>query len=239
MRDMEHSWRKRVHENFVSGPLHWVVMAAIIISVTVFTLETMPELQPYAETLQRMDVALAVLFGLEYVVRIVVSPRPLRYLFSFYGLVDFISIAPSLFGFDSKGIRVVRLVRLLKTVQNPRVNAAVSRLYRALKTIRADLFVFGCVALMVMYLASVGIYLCEHDAQPEAFVSIPASFWWAMATLTTVGYGDVYPITVAGKLFASVVVFVGIGIVAIPTGLFATALTAARTRPPGADTSQG
>ena len=87
------------------------------------------------------------------------------------------------------------------------------------------------VVLLTLYFASVGIYLFEHEAQPEAFSSMPASMWWALATLTTVGYGDIYPITSGGKFFASVIILVGIGIVAIPTGLFASALTAVKEQP--------
>jgi voltage-gated potassium channel len=93
---------------------------------------------------------------------------------------------------------------------------------------REELVLFGCAALIILYLAAVGIYYFESEAQPDKFASIPASLWWAIVTLTTVGYGDVYPITIGGRFFTSVVLIMGLGFVAVPTGLLAGALAKAR-----------
>lgn len=102
------------------------------------------------------------------------------------------------------------------------------RYHRAFMIAREELVLFGFTAMIMFYLASVGIYYFEHQAQPETFASVFHSFWWAVATLTTVGYGDIYPITVGGKIFTFVVLMIGLGFVAVPTGLFASALSKAR-----------
>ena len=86
-------------------------------------------------------------------------------------------------------------------------------------------YMYGALSLLILYVASVGIYIFEHEAQPEAFGSIFDSLWWSIVTLTTVGYGDSFPITVGGKIFTSFVVIIGLGIIAVPTGLFASALS--------------
>ena len=126
-----------------------------------------------------------------------------------------------------------------------RLTIAPDRLKAALGEVREELAVFGLLALIVIYLAGVGIYHFEHAVQPEAFGSIPDSLWWAVVSLTTVGYGDVYPVTVGGRMFTAVVLFLGLGIVVVPTGLIASALasqlrrdharSADETRPPADD----
>lgn len=102
------------------------------------------------------------------------------------------------------------------------------RIHHAFIISKEELILFGFTAAIMLYLSSVGIYFFEREAQPEAFGSIFHSMWWAIATLTTVGYGDVYPITVGGRIFTFIVLIIGLGIVAVPTGLFASALSRAR-----------
>ena len=116
------------------------------------------------------------------------------------------------------------MFRLLKLMRNEKVNRATGRLYAAFQHVKTELLIFSVAVFLMIYFAAVGIYLFENKAQPEAFSSIPAAMWWALATLTTVGYGDIYPVTAGGKIFASSIILIGVGIVAIPTGLFATAL---------------
>jgi len=87
---------------------------------------------------------------------------------------------------------------------------------------------FGCIAMILLYLSAVGIYYFENAAQPEKFKSIFHSLWWALATLTTVGYGDIYPVTAGGQFFTFFVLMLGLGVVAVPTGLIASALSQAR-----------
>jgi voltage-gated potassium channel len=107
-------------------------------------------------------------------------------------------------------------------------NHAMSRYKFALKLAREELIIFGCASMILLYLSAVGMYYFEHDAQPEHFASIISSLWWAVITLTTVGYGDVYPITVGGRIFTFFILMIGLGVVAVPAGLFAAALCKAR-----------
>jgi voltage-gated potassium channel len=104
----------------------------------------------------------------------------------------------------------------------------VQRFRRAFSIARDDLVLFGVSALIVLYLAAIGIYHFEHDAQPDRYSSVFDSLWWAVATLTTVGYGDIYPITPGGRLFTFVVLMLGLGFVAVPSGLIASALSRVR-----------
>ena len=147
----------------------------------------------------------------------------LRYASSFQGVVDLLAIVPfylSMFlTIDLRFLRALRLVRLLKLT---RYSPAMTLLFRAIgreqEAMRAAVFLLA-IALVV---AACGIYFCERAAQPGAFGSIPAAIWWAVATLTTVGYGDVTPITIGGKMFGALVMIVGVGMVALPTGILAS-----------------
>jgi len=103
------------------------------------------------------------------------------------------------------------------------------RLLRALYQIKDELVIFGIATLMMLFLAAVGIYHFEHAAQPEVFSNVFDCLWWAVATLTTVGYGDVYPITIGGRLFTFLILMLGLGLVAVPTGLISSALTSLKS----------
>ena len=100
--------------------------------------------------------------------------------------------------------------------------------YCYLASAKEDLVLFFCMSLLLLYFAAVGIYYFDNEAQPEAFASIFHSLWWAVASLTTVGYGDIYPITVGGKIFTYVILMIGLGVIAVPTAILASALTDAR-----------
>lgn len=203
----------------------------ILVSLVSFTIDTLPGLS--AATRQTLDIieALTVgIFTLEYALRIIAAERRLKFIFSFYGLVDLIAILPFYIasGLDLRSVRIVRLLRLVRIFKLFRYNQATRRFQRAFLIAREELVLFGFVALITLYLSAVGIYYFEHEAQPEQFKSVIHSLWWALTTLTTVGYGDMFPITAGGKFFTFLVLMVGLGIVAVPTGLIASALTQAR-----------
>ena len=124
-----------------------------------------------------------------------------------------------------RSIRIFRLFRLFRIFKLLKYNSAIDRVSDAFSSIKKELVVFGVATLFLLYVAAVGIYYCENPAQPEKFKSVFHSLWWSVTTLTTVGYGDMYPITVGGKLFTSLIVFIGMGMVAIPTGLLASAFS--------------
>ena len=118
-------------------------------------------------------------------------------------------------GIDIKSIRAFRLLRLLRFVKLLKYNKAIRRLRDALIDAKDELILSGIVAGILLYLASIGIYYFEEEAQPDSFGSVFHSMWWAVCSLTTVGYGDVKPITVGGKIFTGIVLIIGVGIVAV------------------------
>jgi voltage-gated potassium channel len=196
-----------------------------------FSLETLPTLK--SETRQVLDIveaACVAIFSVEYLLRLFVADRKLRFIFSFYGLVDVVAILPFYLssGIDLRSIRALRLLRLFRAFKLLRYSRAIQRFHRAFIIAKEEVVLFLCTALLLLYFAAVGIYYAENSAQPDKFASIFDGLWWAVATLTTVGYGDVYPITPLGRLFTFVVLMLGLGVVAVPTGLVASALSRAR-----------
>ncbi len=218
------------------------IYGLIIASAVIIALETLPDLSPAMNSFLVMsEFVILCIFVVEYVLRLTCSESPLRYAFSFWGLVDFVAIVPALlFLFpDLTSVRALRLLRILRILKLFKANRALDRIARAVKRARAEFGIFFFIAVVALYLAAVGIYHFEHEAQPDGFSSIPESLWWAIATLTTVGYGDVYPITTGGRLFTGMVLLIGIGIVAVPAGLITAALAEASPLNENVDPEQG
>jgi len=206
------------------------IYALICASAVVIALETLPDLSPRANAaLVVAEFAILAVFLVEYVLRLTCSEQPLKYAFSFWGIVDFLAVIPALVFLlpDFATIRAIRLLRILRLLKLVKANRALDRIARALDRAKAEFAIFFFIACVALYLAAVGIYHFEHEAQPEGFSSIPESLWWAIATFTTVGYGDVYPITAGGRIFTGLVMLIGIGIIAVPAGLVTAALTEA------------
>ena len=212
----------------------WVIQGMIIASLVTFSIETLPDLSPRArQWLHFFEVFTVAVFTIEYVLRVWTADRKLSFVFSFYGIVDLVAILPFYLTaglVDLRSIRAFRMLRLFRLLKLTRYNAAAGRFMLALKIAKDELILFSFLAVILLYLSAVGIYYFERDAQPEVFRSIFDALWWAVATLTTVGYGDVYPVTTGGRLFTFIVLMVGLGIVAVPTGLVASALSEARRR---------
>lgn len=146
-----------------------------------------------------------------------------KYVFSTFGLIDLISILPFFLNqfvkVDGRFLRILRLFRLTRIFKLGRDSSSLKLFVKALRGVRNELkFTLFLSSLAILFSAS-AIYYLEHEAQPEKFSSITESIWWATVSLATVGYGDVYPITPGGKIFASLISLIGIGIVAIPTGI--------------------
>ncbi|MEX0287448.1 MAG: ion transporter [Paracoccaceae bacterium] len=211
------------------------VIALIVVSVVVVTMESVPEMQARFGTLfARLELALVAVFLLEFALRALCHPRPKEYIFSVWGLIDLLSFLPAIVFLspDLMALRTLRLFRLVRLFKLLRIGKAFDRLIAAFSGIRDELMVLLMVAIVALFLSAVGIYIFEREAQPENFGSIPSSLWWAIATLTTVGYGDVYPITTGGRIFTAFVVLIGLGLVATPAGLVASALTAEDDKDP-------
>lgn len=207
------------------------VQVLIVVSMIAFAIETLPDLpKSTRHVLKAFEALTLAAFTIEYILRLCVARQPIKYATSFFGVVDLLSIGPMLLGtaIDGRALRSLRLVRLLRLLKLARYNAAVRRLHHALKIAWEELVLFSAVSAILLFVAAAGIYQFEHKAQPEAFASIFHALWWAVVTLTTVGYGDVYPVTAGGRAFTFGVLLVGLGVVAAPTAMVASALTQAR-----------
>lgn len=200
----------------------------IFISLIAFSIETLPDNPKLlSEILDVVEIVTVVLFTIEYLLRLVVSENKLKFIFSFYGVIDLIAIVPFYIslGIDLRALRIVRSFRLFRLFKLLRYNNAIIRLHIAIKSTKEELILFVFATVILLFISSVGIYYFEREAQPDQFCSIFHSLWWSVVTLTTVGYGDMFPVTVGGKLFTSLISFLGVGVVAVPTGLIASALT--------------
>lgn len=203
----------------------------IVLSLVSFSVKTLPNISDWVDELCWITEVITILFfTFEYIARIYVADKKTDYIFSFFGMVDLLSILPFYLsaGLDLRSLRSFRLFRLIRLLKLARYNTAADRFYRAFSLAREEIILLLITMMIILYVAGVGIYYFEHDAQPEAFASIFHGLWWAVSTLTTVGYGDVYPITIGGKVFTFVILVLGLGVIAIPAGLFASALSRAK-----------
>jgi voltage-gated potassium channel len=204
------------------------IQALIVVSLISFTLETLPSLSKSTiRSLRIIESVTVGAFTVEYLLRLFVAKKKSRFVFSFYGLIDLVAILPFYIssGIDLRSIRIIRLLRLFRIFKFLRYGKAINRFRLAFLSIRQEMILFLFSTLFFVYIASVGIYYCEAQAQPKAFGSIFHALWWSIVTLTTVGYGDVSPITPGGKVFASFIMILGVGVVAVPSGLIASALS--------------
>ncbi len=223
----------RDRESRVRKAFDWTIIGLIIISLITFAVETLPDLPRQAVTaLSILEIVIVGIFTIEYIVRIWIAENKLRFIFSFFGIIDLLAILPFYLAtglnLDLRTIRALRLFRLIRVLKLARYSRAVQRFHRALAIAREELILFFCAAIMMLYFAAVGIYYFEHQAQPDKFSSVFHGLWWALATLTTVGYGDVYPVTFGGRFFTFLLLMVGIGVFSVPAGLLASSLSVAR-----------
>ena len=209
-----------------------LIQFLILLSLITFSVDTLPDLSAETRNILRyIETITVIIFTFEYLLRIILVKKKLKFIFSFMGLIDLLAIAPFYLqtGLDLRTLRIFRMFRLLRLFKLLRYNKSMSRFKKAFNDIKSELFFFAIATLILLYVASVGIYYFEKDVNGDNFKSIFHSMWWAIATLTTVGYGDIYPITTGGggKIFASLVIFLGLGLVAVPTGLIASAFSKA------------
>ena len=209
----------------------YAIQVLILLSVASFTIETLPDLT--AETinyLETFELVCIFIFSLEYLIRLYIAKNKLKFITSFYGIIDILAILPFYLtlGFDLRSARVLRFLRLFRLIKLIRYNKAIRRFQTAFMMIKQELIMFSIVSLILFYLSAVGIYYFENSVQPESFSSVFSSLWWSVVTLTTVGYGDIVPITVGGRIFTFIILMIGLGIIAIPSGMISSALTEAR-----------
>ena len=210
----------------------YVIQILILLSVLAFTIETIPTLeQSTIDLLNIFELICIIIFSIEYLIRLYIAEKKLKFIFSFFGIIDLLAILPFYlsFGIDLRSARMLRFLRLFRLIKLVRYNRAIKRFSVAFKMIKEELIMFSMVSFILIYLSAVGIYYFENSVQPEVFSSIFSSLWWSVVTLTTVGYGDVVPITVGGRVFTFFVLMIGLGIIAIPSGMISSALTEARS----------
>ena len=207
------------------------IQIVILISILTFSFETLPGVSEiYSSYFRAIEILTVSIFSVEYVIRIVFAKKKLKFLFSFYGIIDLLAILPFYLtiGIDLRTIRILRFLRIFRLIKLTKYNAASRRFTLALRIAKEEIIMFLFVSASLIYMSAVGIYYFENEAQPEAFASVFHSLWWSVITLTTVGYGDIYPITVGGRTFTFFILLIGVGIISVPAGLISAALNQAR-----------
>ena len=220
------------------SPVNKAIAALIVFCIAGVIVETEPLIYTArAELFHAIDVIVAVLFMIEYVARLwAVGEDPeykgiigrLKYAVTVTAIIDLVAVLPFLLGIggtDAFLLRALRLLRIVSLAKLGRFSEALRQLGAAVAARDYELFISLAFAIFVLLASSTVMYLVEGTVQPDAFGSIPRALWWSISTLTTVGYGDVYPLTPAGKLCAGITALAAVGIIAMPTGVMAAALS--------------
>lgn len=241
----EAGWRRRLHEIIFEADtsagkaFDIALIIAILASVAVVVLSTVPAIDDDPVWRSRFFIAewvFTALFTIEYVLRLIIVRRPWRYALSFFGIVDLLSILPAFIGLAIPHgerllvVRTLRLLRIFRVLKLARYLSEASALRQALFLSRQKLAVFITTVLVVVLITSAVMHVAEGD-QNEAFSSMPETMYWAIITMTTVGYGDVTPQTGFGKFMTSVLVLVGYSLIIIPTGILTAELATGRQEP--------
>ena len=206
------------------------IYALIIANIVAMVLESHQSIEKqFSRGFHYFELVSILIFSLEYLYRILTSFKEekwkgvKKYMFSFFGLIDLISILPFYLKqfvlLDGRFFRILRLFRLSRVFKLGRDSKSLKLFIKALTSVKNELKFTLFLSILTILFSASAIYFLENEAQPEVFSSITASLWWATVSLATVGYGDIVPITVWGKVFASIISLVGIGVVAIPTGI--------------------
>ncbi len=239
------SFRERVYQileaaspdDKVSRAFDIFIMSLIFLNALAVILETVESFQRhYGSFFRWFEFASVVIFSIEYLLRLwscTADPRyshpffgRIRFFFTPFALIDLAAILPFylpvFFHFDIRFVRILRFFRIFRIFKLGRYSESISIFGRVLLSRKEELFITIFVVFILLVLASGLMYFVEHSAQPKAFASIPAAMWWGIATLTTVGYGDVYPITPLGRFFGAIIALLGVGLFALPAGIISS-----------------
>ncbi len=235
-KNKEYNWKSKLHEIIYEADTpagKWfdiILILAILASIIFVMLESVEQFDSkYHTFLNIAEWVITILFTLEYIARIISVKKPSTYIFSFYGIIDFLATIPKYLSFILVGshalvaLRALRLLRVFRILKLARYLGASKRLLIALRASRLKITVFLFSVLVLTIILGTIMYLIEG---PEnGFTSIPHSMYWAIVTLTTVGYGDISPHTPLGQFIASIVMILGYGIIAVPTGIVTSEMT--------------
>jgi voltage-gated potassium channel len=230
------SWRYRLHEIIYEADTPMgkffdvLLLAIILISVVLVMLESVKWIDiKYHRILYISEWVITIFFTIEYIARIVTVKKPSKYIFSFYGIIDFLSTIPLYLSIILAGsnyllaVRALRLLRVFRILKITRYVGESNKLVRALRDSRAKILVFLFAVLIIAIISGTLMYLIEGEE--SGFVSIPVSVYWCIVTLTTVGFGDIAPVTPLGQLLAALIMIMGYGIIAVPTGIVSAEYT--------------
>lgn len=234
-------WRAKIHEviygtHTPAGKLFDIILlVAILYSIIIIMLESVKSYdEKYHDFFNISEWVITILFTIEYILRIVSVTQPKKYIFSFYGIVDLLSTLPkylSYFILDSQFLsvfRALRLLRIFRILKLIRFVGESNNLVRALKNSRSKIFIFIFFVLIISIILGTIMYLIEGP--DNGFKSIPQSIYWCIVTLTTVGFGDITPQTPIGQMLATVIMIIGYGIIAVPTGIISAEYTATKNK---------
>ena len=197
----------------------------IIFNLISMVVESEPDLSIEVKNyLSNFEIFSIAIFSIEYVIRSLVAIKNKKsYNFSFFGIIDLISILPFFFGkiigFDGRFVRVFRLFRISRILKLGKFSKSFELLGQGVSNVKKELYITFFIAFIMLFFSASGIYYLENPEQPKAFSSITESFWWAVSSLTGVGFEEIFPKTFGGKLFGTFISLIGIGVVAVPTGI--------------------
>lgn len=222
--------RQLLGEDDIGGLASQIVItslcALIIMNVLAVMLSTVPDIyNHYGHTLHTIEVISVAVFSVEYLLRIWAIGK-FRAILSPYMVIDLLAILPFylplLIPIDLRFLRILRLSRIFRILKMARYSQAIQLLARVLKTKIPELIAVSALLAIVLVLISSFVFFAEHTAQPDKFSSIPDTLWWGIVTMTTIGYGDTFPITPIGKALAAMLALLGIGLFALPAGIISS-----------------
>ena len=212
----------------------WTALTVILASVAAAAFQTdIPNLLnaswgPEKGWLDDVAYVAVIFFAIEYAIRIWIAPNKRAYIFSFFGIVDLMAVLLGVVALPQfTSFRLLRLLQLVRLLKLLRFSQAMTGLGKAFASMKDEIILFLGLTSILLFLAAFGAYHFEHETQPEQFSHMGDALWWAIATLTTVGYGDIYPVTIGGKIMTAIVVLCGLGVVAAPAGIVAQAMATA------------
>lgn len=241
------SWQRKLHEviyeaDTTAGKAFDVVLLVVILlSIVIVMLESVRSIDAgYGDLFYVIEWVVTIIFTIEYILRIIAVKRPQKYIFSFYGIIDLISTIPTYLTLFVGGynfllaVRALRLLRIFRILKITRYLGEANKLSAALKQSRPKILVFLFAVVIITIIAGTLMHIVEGEA--GGFDNIPLSIYWCIVTLTTVGFGDIAPITPLGRFIASFIMITGYGIIAVPTGIVSAEFTKAGEKQPQLNT---